>query len=68
MKEDERRCRIHERKWKEKREGKENMIFFGGMGGEKKRKRKVGRERVVCGWKTLETIFIVAKVMNHSEY
>lgn len=36
---------------------------------EKKKKRKTGRARaVVCGWKTLETVFIVAKVMSHSEY
>ena len=40
MKEDERRCRIHERKWKEKREGKENMIFFGGRGGKKRERER----------------------------
>lgn len=35
----------------------------------KKKKGKTGRARaVVCGWKTLETVFIVAKVMSHSEY
>lgn len=49
-----------------RRKGKYDL--FWGDGGEKKRKRKVGRERVVCGWKTFETVFIVAKVMNHSEY
>lgn len=33
------------------------------------KKGKTGRARaVVCGWKTLETVFIVAKVMSHSEY
>ena len=58
------RRRIHEResskRAKKGRKREENAVLL-----EKERKRGRGRA-IVCGWKTLETVFIVAKVMSHA--